>query len=176
LKTQNLRTSGFGVSPNSHQRTSRFHKRLGNFSGSYSTCSKQHDHPRPYTHRLFDHHGYISKPNICFLDNHGYQRDAWRGFGLISDTCLTLVTTYWKRRFAVSASSPFLGSIGLVTKWNWPDYQPGTLYSIYSTTVGFQSLLLLPLLKKEIAAAAGGWGVTEYLQLDWMDGKLHDVL
>jgi hypothetical protein len=34
--------------------------------------------------------------------------------------------------------------------------------------------------KKEIAAAAGGWGVTEYLQLDWtddgMDGwkKLHD--
>jgi hypothetical protein len=24
--------------------------------------------------------------------------------------------------------------------------------------------------KKEIAAA-GGWGVTEYLQLDWMDGK-----
>jgi hypothetical protein len=23
--------------------------------------------------------------------------------------------------------------------------------------------------KKEIAAAAGGWGVTEYLQLDWMD-------
>jgi hypothetical protein len=36
---------------------------------------------------------------------------------------------------------------------------------------------LLPLLKKEIAAAAGGgWGVTEYLQLDWMDGKLHHVL
>jgi hypothetical protein len=30
-------------------------------------------------------------------------------------------------------------------------------------------LLLLPLLKKEIAAASGGWGVTEYLQLDWMD-------
>jgi hypothetical protein len=34
--------------------------------------------------------------------------------------------------------------------------------------------------KKEIAAAAGGWGVTEYLQLDWMDDgmdgwlKLHD--
>jgi hypothetical protein len=34
-------------------------------------------------------------------------------------------------------------------------------------------------LKKEIAAA-GGWGVTEYLQLDWMDDgtdgwkKLHD--
>ncbi len=34
--------------------------------------------------------------------------------------------------------------------------------------------------KKEIAAAGGGWGVTEYLQLDWMgdgmDGwkKLHD--
>jgi hypothetical protein len=23
--------------------------------------------------------------------------------------------------------------------------------------------------KKEIAAATGGWGVTEYLQLDWMD-------
>jgi hypothetical protein len=23
--------------------------------------------------------------------------------------------------------------------------------------------------KKEIAAAAGGWGVTEHLQLDWMD-------
>jgi hypothetical protein len=29
--------------------------------------------------------------------------------------------------------------------------------------------LLLSLLKKEIAAAAAGWGVTEYLQLDWMD-------
>jgi hypothetical protein len=36
--------------------------------------------------------------------------------------------------------------------------------------VGLWSLLLLPLLKKEIAAAAaGGWGVTKYLQLDWMD-------
>ncbi len=40
---------------------------------------------------------------------------------------------------------------------------------IYSTAVGLRSLLLLPLLKKEIAAAAGGWGVIEYLQLDWMD-------
>jgi hypothetical protein len=43
------------------------------------------------------------------------------------------------------------------------------LHSIYSTAVGLRSLLLLPLLKKEIAAAGGGWGVTEYLQLDWMD-------
>jgi hypothetical protein len=41
------------------------------------------------------------------------------------------------------------------------------LHSIVSTAVGLRSLLL-PLLKKEIAAAAG-WGVTEYLQLDWMD-------
>jgi hypothetical protein len=31
-------------------------------------------------------------------------------------------------------------------------------------------MLLLPLLKKEIVAA-GGWGVTEYLQLDWMDDR-----
>jgi hypothetical protein len=49
LKTQNLRTSGF-------------HKRPGSFPGSYSTCSKQRDHPRPYTRGLFDHHAYISKP------------------------------------------------------------------------------------------------------------------
>jgi hypothetical protein len=41
LKTQNLRTSGSGVSPNPHQRTSGFHERLRSFSGSYSTCSKQ---------------------------------------------------------------------------------------------------------------------------------------
>ncbi len=45
LKTQNLRTSGFGVSPNPHQRTSGFHERPKSFPGSYSTCSKQHDHP-----------------------------------------------------------------------------------------------------------------------------------
>ncbi len=96
--------------------------------------------------------------------------NAMPGEGLISDTSPTLVTTYWKRRFAVPASSPSLGSIGPVTKWNWPGYEPGTLHSIYSTTVGLWSLLLLPLLKKEIAAAAaGGWGVTKYLQLDWMD-------
>jgi hypothetical protein len=83
LKTHNLKTSGSGVSPNPHQRTSRFRERPGSFPGSYSTCSKQRDHQRPYTHGLFDHHGYISKPNIFFLDNHGYQHDAWRGFGLI---------------------------------------------------------------------------------------------
>jgi hypothetical protein len=64
---------------------------------------------------------------------------------------------------------PSLGSIGPITKWNWPGYQPGMLHNIYSTAVRLRSLLLLPLLKKEIAAAAGGWGVTEYLQLDWMD-------
>jgi hypothetical protein len=29
--------------------------------------------------------------------------------------------------------------------------------------------VFIPKKKKEIAAAAGGWGVTEYLQLDWMD-------
>jgi hypothetical protein len=169
LKPQNLRTSGSGVSPNPHQRTSGFQKRPRSFPGSYSTCSKRRDHPGPYTHGLFDHHGYISKPDICFLDNHNYQRDARRGFGLISDTRPTLVTTYWKRRFAVLASLHSLGNIGLVTKGNWPGYQPGTLYSIYSTAVvGLRSLLLLPLLKKEIAAA-GGRGVTEYLQLDWMD-------
>ncbi len=29
-------------------------------------------------------------------------------------------------------------------------------------------------LKKEIAAAAGGgWGITEYLQLDWMDDEMN---
>jgi hypothetical protein len=117
---------------------------------------------------LFDHHGYISKSDICFLDNRGYQFDAHRRFGLIFDTRPTLVTTYWKRRFAVPAWPPSLGSIGLVTKWVWPGYQPGTLHSIYSTAVGLRSLLLLPPLKKEIAAAIG-WGVTEYLQLDWMD-------
>ncbi len=172
LKTQNLRTSGSGVSPNPHQRTSGFHKRLESFPGSYSTCSKQRDHPRPYTHRLFDHHSYISKPDNFFLDNHGYQHDAQRGFGLICDTRPTLVTTYWKQWFAVSASPPSsLGSTGPVTKWNWPGYQPVTLHSIYSTVVGLRSLLLLPLLKKEIAAATGGWGVTEYLQLDWMDDE-----
>jgi hypothetical protein len=120
LKTQNLRTSGSGVFPNPHQRTFEFHERPKSFPGSYSTCSKQRDHPQPYTQGLFDHHSYISKPNICFLDNHDYQCDARRRFGLISDTCPTLVTTYWKRQ-------------------------------------------------KEIPAAAGGWGVTEYLQLDWMD-------
>jgi hypothetical protein len=42
-------------------------KDSGSFPGSYSTCSKQCDHPRPYTHGLFDHYGYISKPDICFL-------------------------------------------------------------------------------------------------------------
>ncbi len=99
------KTFGSGVSSNPHRRTSEFHKRPGSFPGSYSTCSKQHDHPRPYTHGLFDHHGYISEPNICFLDNHDYQRDARRGFGLISDTRPTLVTTYWNRRFTVPASS-----------------------------------------------------------------------
>jgi hypothetical protein len=57
-------------------------------------------------------------PDICFLDNCGYQHDARRGFGLIFDTRPTLVTTYWKRRVAVMASSPSLGSIGPVTKWN----------------------------------------------------------
>jgi hypothetical protein len=119
---------------------------------------------------LFDLHGYISKLDICFLDNRGYQHDARKGFGLIYDTRLTLVTTYWKRVFTLPASPPFLGSIGPVTKWIWPGYQPGMLHSIYSTAVGLRSLLLLPVLKKEItAAAAGGWGVTEYLQLDWMD-------
>jgi hypothetical protein len=41
--------------------------------------------------------------------------------------------------------------------------------------------VFVPKKKKEIAAS-GGWGVTEYLQLDWMDEgmdgwkKLHDVL
>jgi hypothetical protein len=34
LKIQNLRTSISGVSPNPHQRTSRFHKRHGSFPGS----------------------------------------------------------------------------------------------------------------------------------------------
>ncbi len=91
LKNQTLRTSGSGVSPNPHQRTSGFHERPGSFPGSYSTCSKQRDHPQSYTHRLFDHHGYISKPDIFFLDNCGYQREAWRGFGLLSDTRHTLV-------------------------------------------------------------------------------------
>jgi hypothetical protein len=63
----------------------------------------------------------------------------------------------------------FSSFVYMYTKWNSPHYQPGTLPSIYSTAVvGLRSLLLLPLLKKEIAAA-GGWGVTEYLQLDWMD-------
>jgi hypothetical protein len=80
-----------------------------------------------------------------------------------------MVTTCWKRRFSVLAWPPSLGSIGSVTKWIWPGYQLGTLHSIYSTAVGLRLLLLLSLLKKEIAAAAGGWGVTEYLQLDWMD-------
>jgi hypothetical protein len=82
----NLRTFSSGVSPNPHQRTSRFHERPGSFLGSYSTCSKQRDHRRPYTHGLFDHHGYISKPDIFFLDNCDYQHNAWRGFGLIFDT------------------------------------------------------------------------------------------
>jgi hypothetical protein len=82
-----------------------------------------------YTQGLFYHHGYISKPDICFLDNHGYQHDAQRGFGLISDTHPTLVTTYWKRQFAIPASPPSLGSIGPVTKWNWPGYQPGSTQS-----------------------------------------------
>jgi hypothetical protein len=118
---------------------------------------------------LFDHHGYTSKPNICFLDNHNYQHDACRGFGLISDTRPTLVTTYWKRRFAEPASPPCSGSIGPVTKWIWLGYQLGTLHSIYSTVVELRSLLLLPLLKKEIAATMGGWGITKNLQLDWMD-------
>jgi hypothetical protein len=58
------------------------------------TCLKQRDHPHPYIHGLFDHHIYISKPDICFLDNHGYQRDARRGFGLIFNTHPILVTTY----------------------------------------------------------------------------------
>jgi hypothetical protein len=40
---------------------------------------------------------------------------AQKGFGLISDTRLTLVTTYWKRRFVILASLPSLGNIGLVT-------------------------------------------------------------
>ncbi len=169
LKPQNLTASSCGVSPNLHQRTSGFPKRLESFTGSYLIYSKQRDHPRPYTHGLFDHHGYISIPNIYFLDNHNYQCDVRRGFGLISDTRPTLVTTYWKWRFAVPALPPSLGSIGPVTKWIWPGYQPGTLHSIYSTVVVLRSLLLLPLLKKEIVAAARGWGVTKYLQLDWMD-------
>jgi hypothetical protein len=67
LKTQNLRASGSVVSSNLHQRTSGFHERPKSFPGSYLICSKQRDHPRPYTHGLFDHHGYISKPDICFL-------------------------------------------------------------------------------------------------------------
>ncbi len=94
LKTKNLRTSGSGVFPNLHQRTSKFHERPPSFPGSYSTCSKQRDHPWPCTHGLFDHHSYISKPDICFLDNCNYQHNARRGFGLISDTHPTLVTTY----------------------------------------------------------------------------------
>jgi hypothetical protein len=48
LKTHNLRTFGFGVSLNPHQRTSGFHERPGSFLGSYLTCSKQRDHPWPY--------------------------------------------------------------------------------------------------------------------------------
>jgi hypothetical protein len=44
LKTQNLKTSDYGVSPNPHQRTSKFHERLGSFPSSYSSCSKQCDH------------------------------------------------------------------------------------------------------------------------------------
>ncbi len=96
LKPQNLRASSCGVFPNLHQRTSGFHKRPESFPGSYLTYSKQCDHPWPYTHELFDHHSYISIPNICFLDNHDYQCDVRRGFDLISDTRTTLVTTYWK--------------------------------------------------------------------------------
>ncbi len=170
LKTQNLKTFGSDVSPNSHQRTFAFHERPKSFLGSYSTCSKQHDHPRPYIHGLFDHHGYIWKPDICFLDNHNYQHDARRGFGLISNTHPTLVTTYWKWQFTVPALPPSLSSIGPVTKWNWLGYQPGTLHNIYSTVVGLRSLLLLSLLKKEIVVATtAGWGITKYFQLNWMD-------
>jgi hypothetical protein len=119
---------------------------------------------------LFDHHGYIWKPDICFLDNHNYQHDARRGFGLISNTHPTLVTTYWKWQFTVPALPPSLSSIGPVTKWNWLGYQPGTLHNIYSTVVGLRSLLLLSLLKKEIVVATtAGWGITKYFQLNWMD-------
>ncbi len=118
--------------------------------------------------RLFDHHDYILKPDICFRDNHSYQRNAQKGFGLVSNTRPTLVITYWKQRFIELASLPSLGSIGPVIKWKWPGYQSGTLHNIYSTAVGLRSLLLLLLLNKQIAAA-GGWGVTKYLQLDWMD-------
>jgi hypothetical protein len=64
---------------------------------------------------LFDHHGYISKLDFFFLDKCGYQRDGRRGFGLISDTRPTLVTTYWKLQFVVLASPPSLSSIGPVT-------------------------------------------------------------
>ncbi len=87
---------------------------------------------------------------------------------MISDIRPTLVTTYWKRRFAVLAWPPSLGSIGPITKWIWPSYQPGTFHSIYSTVVGLRSLLLLPPLKKEIVVTIG-CGVIEYLQLDRMD-------
>ncbi len=66
---------------------------------------------------------------FVFFDNHSYQRDAGRRFGLISDTRPTLVTIYWKWRFAVLASPPSLSSIGPVIKWNWPRYQPGMLHS-----------------------------------------------
>jgi hypothetical protein len=78
-----------------------------------------------YTHGLFDHHGYISKSDIFFLNNHGYQCNVRRGFGLIFYTRPTLVTTYWKWRFAVPALHPSLGCIGPVTKWNWHGYQTG---------------------------------------------------
>jgi hypothetical protein len=68
------------------------------------------------------------------------------------------------------ALPPPLSSIGPVTKWNWLGYQPSTLHNIYSTVVGLRSLLLLPLLKKEIVVATTArWGITKYLQLNWMD-------
>ncbi len=158
LKTQNLRTSGSCVSPNPHQRTSRFHERPGSFPCSYSTCSKQRDHPRPYTHGLFDHHDYISKLDIFFLDNCDYQCDAWTEFGLISNTRPTLVTTHWKQRFVVPALLPSLGNIGPATSGIGPVTNRARSIIYTQLLLGLRSLLLLPLLKKDIAAAAGGWG------------------
>jgi hypothetical protein len=163
LKTQNLRTSGSGISPNPHQRTFGFHERAGSFLGSYSTCSKQHDYPWPYTHRLL--------PIIVIYQNRIFVFliiviiNMMPREGLVS---FLIPTPLWLP--PLPSSPPSLNSIGLVTKWNWPSYQLGTLHSIYSTVVGLESPLLLPLLKKEIATVAGGWGVTEYLRLDCMTG------
>lgn len=109
-------------------------------------------HPRSYTNGLFRcltitviYQNRIFAFLIIPVINAMPGERVWSAFWYPPHSGYHLLETAVRR----TGLAAFLGSIGPVTKWNRPGYQPGTLHSIYLTAVGLRSLLLLlPLLKR----------------------------